>query len=87
MKDKDAEIADLRATIEELRALLESETLCKVDYQNNLQSLNEELSFRKKVYEEVSRFLLKYKQLGAGASLTFPGDSGYAVEVGPHHLL
>ena len=44
----------MRATIEELRTLLENETLCKVDYQNNLQSLNEELSFRKKVYEEVS---------------------------------
>lgn len=57
VKDKDAEIAESRATIDELRALLESETLCKVDYQNNLQSLNEELAFRKKVYEEVGLFL------------------------------
>ena len=54
MKDKDEEIEELRANVEELRSLLESETLSKVDYQNNLQSLNEELSFRKKVYEEVS---------------------------------
>ncbi len=53
MKDKDAEIEELRANVEELRSLLEAETLCKVDYQNNLQSLNEELSFRKKIYEEV----------------------------------
>ncbi len=55
LKDKDAEIDELRANIEELRSLLESETLCKVDFQNNLQSLNEELSFRKKVYEEVRK--------------------------------
>lgn len=54
MKEKDAEIYELRANIEELRTLLENETLCKVDLQNNLQSLNEELSFRKKIYEEVS---------------------------------
>ncbi len=54
MKDKDAEIDELRANVEELRSLLESETLCKVDYQNNLQSINEELAFRKKVHEEVS---------------------------------
>lgn len=53
MKDKDAEIEELRANIEELRSLLENETLCKVDLQNNLQSLNEELSFRKKIYDEV----------------------------------
>ena len=53
MKDKDTEIEELRANIEELRSLLENETLCKVDLQNNLQSLNEELSFRKKIYEEV----------------------------------
>ena len=53
LKDKDDEIEELRANVEELRSLLENETLCKVDYQNNLQSLNEELSFRKKVYEEV----------------------------------
>lgn len=51
-KEKDAEIEELRANIEELRTLLETETLCKVDLQNNLQSLNEELAFRKKVYEE-----------------------------------
>ncbi len=41
MKDKDAEIEELCANVKELRSLLEAETLCKVDYQNNLQSLNE----------------------------------------------
>lgn len=52
LREKDAEIEELRANIDELRSLLEDETLCKVDLQNNLQSLNEELSFRRKIYEE-----------------------------------
>ncbi len=47
-------MSEMRGTIEEIRATLESETLSKVDYQNNVQSLNEELAFRKKVYEEAS---------------------------------
>ena len=61
--DRDAEIEELRTNIEELRCLLENETLCKVDLQNNLQSLNEELSFRKKIYEEVRKigFLISFE--------------------------
>lgn len=53
MKDKEDECEGLRANVEELRSHLENETLTRVDYQNNLQSVNEELSFRKKVHEEV----------------------------------
>ena len=53
MKDKDAEIQELHADITELRSVLERESLCKVEFQNNLLSLNEELSFRKKVHVEV----------------------------------
>lgn len=58
MKNKDIEIEELRASVDDLKTLLENETLCKVDYQNNLQSLNEELSFRKKIYEEVSQVVM-----------------------------
>lgn len=54
MKDLEAEADELRSNVEELKSALEVETLSKVDYQNNVQSLNEELAFRKKVYEEVS---------------------------------
>lgn len=48
----EAEVADLQAQIASLRESVESETLGKVDLQNNIQSLKEELAFRKKVYEE-----------------------------------
>ena len=44
---------DLRAQLEGVKETLEVETLGKVDLQNNMQSLKEELAFRKKVYEEV----------------------------------
>ena len=47
-------MADLQAQITSLRESMEAETLSKVDLQNNIQSLKEELAFRKKVYEEVS---------------------------------
>lgn len=47
-------MAELQAQVASLRESVESETLGKVDLQNNLQSLKEELAFRKKVYEEVS---------------------------------
>ena len=50
----ETEVNELRGTVDELKAALEAETLSKVNYQNNVQSLNEELAFRKKVYDEVS---------------------------------
>jgi chromosome segregation ATPase len=52
VKDLEVEVADLQAQIASLRESMESETLSKVDLQNNIQSLREELAFRKKVYEE-----------------------------------
>lgn len=47
-------MAELQAQIASLRESMEAETLSKVDLQNNIQSLKEELAFRKKVYDEVS---------------------------------
>lgn len=44
----------MQAQIASLRESMEAETLSKVDLQNNIQSLKEELAFRKKVYDEVS---------------------------------
>ena len=44
---------ELKATVEGVKSQLETETLSKVDLQNNIQSLREELAFKKKMYEEV----------------------------------
>ena len=52
-QDLEHEMADLQAQIVSLRESMEAETLSKVDLQNNIQSLREELAFRKKIYEEV----------------------------------
>jgi chromosome segregation ATPase len=51
-KELEGEVAELQAQIVSLRESMEAETLSKVDLQNNMQSLKEELAFRKKVYEE-----------------------------------
>ena len=53
VKHLGAELDKLRSTLDSARETLEAETLGKVDLQNNIQSLKEELAFRK-VYEEVS---------------------------------
>ena len=53
MKEFEAELEELRSTLEAMKESLEAETLSKVDLQNSIQSLKEELAFRKKVYEEV----------------------------------
>jgi lamin B len=52
-KDLEHDVAELQAQIVSLRESMEAETLSKVDLQNNIQSLREELAFRKKMYEEV----------------------------------
>ena len=51
-------MAELQAQIASLRENMEAETLSKVDLQNNIQSLREELAFRKKIYEEVGSLSL-----------------------------
>ena len=52
-QDLEHDVAELQAQIVSLRESMEAETLSKVDLQNNIQSLREELAFRKKIYEEV----------------------------------
>lgn len=44
---------DLRTQLKKIQDTLERETLSKVDLQNQIQSLREDLAFKKKVYEEV----------------------------------
>ncbi|KAE8631333.1 hypothetical protein XENTR_v10001154 [Xenopus tropicalis] len=58
----EAEVADLRAQLskaEDAHAVakkqLEKETLMRVDFENRIQSLQEEMDFRKNIYEEESR--------------------------------
>ena len=53
MKELEQEVEELKANLEGVKAQLESETLGKVDLQNNIQSLREDLAFKKKMYEEV----------------------------------
>ena len=68
MKDLEAEVAELREGYDSMKASLESETLSKVDLQNHIQSLKEEMAFRQKVHDEVrillfTMFLLKHTLL------------------------
>lgn len=64
VKEFEAELEELRSTLESMKESLEAETLSKVDLQNSIQSLREELAFRKKVYEEVREVLeeIKYEE-------------------------
>ena len=61
VKEFEAELEELRSTLEAMKESLEAETLSKVDLQNSIQSLKEELAFRKKVYEEVREVFEKIK--------------------------
>ncbi|XP_073532777.1 lamin-B1 [Phyllobates terribilis] len=47
-----AEIGQFEAALAKLKSQLGEETLLKVDLENRCQSLNEELEFRKSIYEE-----------------------------------
>lgn len=49
MKDQ---IAQLEASLAAAKKQLADETLLKVDFENRCQSLNEDLEFRKNMYEE-----------------------------------
>lgn len=55
VKDLEQELEELKANLEGVKNQLESETLSKVDLQNNIQSLREELAFKKKMYDEVGQ--------------------------------
>ncbi|KAJ4447794.1 hypothetical protein ANN_09802, partial [Periplaneta americana] len=52
MKDLEKECEKLRKQVEELRKHLEDETLARIDLENNVQSLREELSFKEQVYNQ-----------------------------------
>ncbi|XP_026463158.1 lamin-C-like isoform X1 [Ctenocephalides felis] len=51
-KELEKELNKLRRQLEELRKNLEEETLARVDVENNLQSLKEELAFKDQVYQQ-----------------------------------
>ena len=59
MRDLEAEKTELQAMLDGLKKSLEAETLSRVDIQNHIQSLKEELAFRKKVHEEVCSLWLE----------------------------
>lgn len=54
----DEEVDDLRSRLKEAQDSLERETLTKVDLQNQIQSLREEMTFTKRVHDEVMCFEL-----------------------------
>ncbi|XP_053559003.1 lamin-B2 [Bombina bombina] len=68
-RNLEAEIADLRAQLAKAedghavaKKQLERETLMRVDYENRCQSLQEELDFRKNIYEEECKETRKYRE-------------------------
>ena len=62
LQDVEEELAKLSSELNDKKRQLERELLEKVDLQNNLQSLKEELSFRESVYEKV--FVIIFHMLG-----------------------
>ncbi|XP_066998501.1 lamin-C isoform X2 [Anabrus simplex] len=52
LKDLEKENESLRKQVEDLRKHLADETLARIDLENNLQSLREELSFKEQMYNQ-----------------------------------
>ena len=48
-----AKVNDLTQELESTRSLLEGETLRRVEFENKVQSLNEDLQFKEKLWKEV----------------------------------
>lgn len=60
------ENADLRKQLENAQKQLEDETVLRVDLENRLQSLREELAFNKQLYEQViknGKKMLKFSKM------------------------
>ena len=53
VRELEEELERMTAQLKSLQDSLEQETLSKVDLQNRIQSLKEELAFNKRVHEEV----------------------------------
>jgi lamin B len=51
-KDLENECGKLRKQVEDLHKDLEDETLARIDVENNLQSVREELSFKERVFKQ-----------------------------------
>ena len=47
-------LADLQKELESTQSLLENETLQRVDFENKLQSMKEELLFKDRLHQEVA---------------------------------
>jgi chromosome segregation ATPase len=54
MRELQSECQELKEALEAAKYALEQETLTRVDLENKLQSLKEELSFKRSVYDKVS---------------------------------
>ena len=52
-----AKISDLQSDLDSVQKLYENETLQRVDFENKLQSVKEELMFKERLFREVSRCL------------------------------
>lgn len=52
LKDAEKELLKLRKQVDELRKALEEETLARIDLQNNISSLREELQFKDQIHHQ-----------------------------------
>lgn len=63
LKDLEKELQKLRDQLAQARKNLEEETLARVDLENNLQSLKEELSFKDQIHSQELTEALKKRQV------------------------
>ena len=66
-----SKLAELQDDLESTQKLMEAETLQRVDFENKLQSVKEELIFKERVYKEVSTFVFFFSQRLASIFSTF----------------
>lgn len=63
-RENEKELERLRALLDDARKHLEEETLQRIDLENNIQSLREDLSFKDQVYQQEITETRSRRQVG-----------------------